>query len=292
MKKNICIGLLLGVMALFNGNIAFADLPNATIVNGVVQNTTECYLEPDEYYMTFYKMTLLKERPTVSATTPIDLSSGLTVFENSAGSRLMIKKGELAPLSGTVTVPPAGTYNYVCVELAPMMQLKAHATFNGARTYTNGTNLGNNPTLYSKEIDIYSWADYTTPHTDTNRPISTSLGDWGVTTNYINSVGNYDGQLAAIYSMAEVTSKGENYSVYLVDSAYKFASTAAKGSMGNIHRLMYVLQHPVTITQSTAGISMQANVTQGSSVAMSPQDGKNYITQFMGGPLEFNLTVQ
>jgi hypothetical protein len=286
MKKSQLILLLIAILPLLNCLKAYGDdMPRATIVNGVVQDISDCYIEPDEYYMTFYRIILLNGEPVApTASSKIDYSAGAIVYENETGGRIIVKKGQGTSLSGTFTRPPVGTYSHVIVEVAPMVQLKAHAKFLGERFYPRGGTMGQNPTCWSTNCDIYS---HSSPQNTPDTRITTSQNEWGITTNYVNRAGDE-------YSMSGVTSKSEPYMVYLVDAGYKLASGVEYDTMGTIKRLVMVLQHPITITPLTSSVTISFNVASGSSVSLNRGNNgnKDYITGYMAGPIEITLSTQ
>ncbi len=290
-KSQLILLLIIAISPLLNclkayGTGTARDMPRATIEDGLVRNIDDCYIEPDEYYMTFYRIILLNGEPVApTESSKIDYSAGAIVYENATGGRIMVKKGEGTSLSGTFTRPPVGTYTHVIVEVAPMVQIKAHAKFSGLRYSPTRTMHGTDLTWWSTNCDIYSNSS------DPNNPdarITTSQNNWGITTNYVNRVGD-------VSSMSGVTSKGEPYMVYLVDAGYKLVSGVGPNTMGTINRLVMVLQHPITITPLTNSVTISFNVASGCSVSLNKgnnQGNDDYITGYMAGPPEITLSTQ
>jgi len=102
--------------------------------SGAITSMDTCYVEPNEYYMTIYKMGLCTAQPgTPTSSVAADFSSCTTVFENSAGSRIKAVKGVSSNLTGTMTRPANGTYTHGYVLAAPQFEIKTKHTFSTPR---------------------------------------------------------------------------------------------------------------------------------------------------------------
>jgi len=281
-----------GIALLGLGATAWAQTDCLKDANGAITSTSTCYVQPDEYYLTIYKMGLCTAQPAPTPTVAADFSSCSTVFENTSGSRIKVIKGTSSALTGTMTRPPNGAYTFGYVIAEPKFEVKTQHTFSpdrsiaviGAQKFS---------TCWSTLGTAYVY-DVTNPSTPATCGSTVSGND--VTTQKMNSFS----PTGAISNATFSTTAG-NVSAYLVDSSMK-QSAGVSNSMGSITRLLGVAPMAVTVSASTTGMNSSFKVSQGSTVAMCDVNnaycGTNNavnggsIVYFGGGPFAVLMTLQ
>jgi hypothetical protein len=277
-----------GMILLGMGATAWAQTDCVKDANGAITSTSTCYVQPDEYYMTIYKMGLCTAQPAPSLTTAADFSSCTTVFESTTGSRIKVIKGTSSALTGTMTRPPNGSYTYGYVIAEPQFEIKTQHTFSTSRIAAGATGYPSGTTCWSTLGTAYVYSNSTSAPATCGNPVSGN----DVTTQKMNSFSPTSASSNAMFSTT---------AAYLVDSTMK-QSAGANNSMGSITRLLGVAPMAVTVSASTTGMNSSFKVSQGSTVAMCDANnaycGTNNavnggsIVYFGGGPFAVLMTLQ
>jgi hypothetical protein len=281
-----------GGMALLGlGAAAWAQTDCVKDANGAITSTSTCYVQPDEYYLTIYKMGLCTAQPAPSLATAADFSSCTTVFESTTGSRIKVIKGTSSALTGTMTRPPNGSYTYGYVIAEPQIEIKTQHTFSTSRIAAGATGHPSGTTCWSTLGTAYVYSN--SPSAPATCGSTVSGND--VTTQKMNSFSP-----AGASSNATFSTTAGNVSAYLVDATMK-QSAGANNSMGSITRLLGVAPLAVTVSASTTGMNSSFKVSQGSTVAMCdssnaycgpPPAPAGSIIYFGGGPFAVLMTLQ
>jgi len=262
---------------------ARAQTPSACGTNGsgaITDTSGSCYTQPDQYYMTVYKIGLCTAAPTApNASTAFNASNAgncTTIFENSAGSSVAVIKGVSTPLSGTMTKPPNGTYTAGYIEVAPQFRVVVSKTFNSSMA---GSVAGNPTGIYcwSKSGDAFVW-NRTPP---AFAECGSSPGTAQITTQLMNTFSIN----SALFSQ-NYTAGGTTVTAHLVNSSYKHPSSGTSGDMNGITRLIGVAPLNVSITPTTRGFNTAFDVSSGSTLIFS---GPFQVYFFGGGA--FNLIM-
>ncbi|MCK9398202.1 MAG: hypothetical protein M0Q44_21775 [Methylobacter sp.] len=284
MAKKIAVDLAFALLALIFSQAAMAACSKNG--SGEITDTSTCYAQPDEYYMTVYRMGLCTAQPGApTTTTAADLSSCTTVFQNTAGSNVSVKKGISTALVGTITRPPNGAYVYGFIELAPQFQVRHTQTFSPARAVVGNVTGGR-----------YCWtkdgSEYVYSNSISGFPVDCGsvASGVGLTTQLMNSFEANNGTNSPVY----VTS-GSWGASYLVSADYKLGSGSSFNSSGTIARLIGLAAMSVTISPTTGGMNTAFDVTQGTTVVMN--DGLHGgtvgdIVYFGGGPFSMIMSLQ
>jgi len=266
--------------------LASSAVTSCTLSSGAITDTSACSTVPAIQQVTFYKASLCNAAPgTPTSATPIDLSSCTTVFESPTGATVNIEQGSVSLLTnGTFTKPPAGTYNYVYIEISPIMNVQISKTFTHTIYDTNNNTNGN--TCWS--LTSTSWSARSTT------PLSTKCGSGadgtlGLTTNKVNSLAGP----GITYSQAFTTSQGKTLQAYMLTSSNKLASTAATDSFGDVSKLVGYIPQTVTISDSTSELLVNYNNYQGASLDLYTGGGGHYILErYSSGPFDIYVTAQ
>lgn len=251
--------------------------------SGAITSTTTCYVQPDEYYLTIYKLGLCTAQPTAPASgVAADLSSCTTVFENTSGSRVKVIKGTSSALTGTMTRPSNGTYTYGYVIAEPQFEIKTAQTFSTTRTAMSDFSTGTS--CWSTLGTAYVYSSSTTYPAKCGNSVSGN----DVTTQKMNSFSS-----SSASSSATFTTTAGTVSAYLVKSDLSLGTGTNTPAMGDITRLLGIAPMPVTVAATTAGMNSSFNVSQGSTLTMYTGGAiTGGIVYFGGGPFAVLMTLQ
>lgn len=272
----ICMGAsLLGVNA-------YGQATTCTLNgSGQITDTAECYTQPDEQYVTFYKVALCRSSPVApTSTSPIGTNSCVTVFESATGSQVLIQKSiSTVPAGGTYTKPPVGNYTYGYVEVSPAMSIKKVARFNRTVTSADGTS---GTTCWSKTGVMYSVQNVV------NAPAScgATASGVGIATQNISSL---NGSAGFVSTRTFPASQGGNITAHLIDSSRKLGTGVMNG-LGTVDKVVGYIPLSVTITPRTSVLSIAFNNSMGTNVGFY-NSGAN-IFNFSGGPFDFTFNVE
>lgn len=242
---------------------ATAQSTCSTDGSGAITATSgDCYVQPDEYYMTLYRVGLCTSIPSATTTTAFNTSSCTTIFENAASNRVLVQKGIATPLSGTMTKPPNGAYVAGYIEVAPQFQVKASKVFSGTRVGSSG---GSGTSCWSITGSVYVWD---LPVTPTLVECGASAGTAGVTTQLMNSFN----PTSALYSQT-FTGGGVTVSAYLVKSDNMLPTGGSVANANNVSKLLGVAPMAVTVSSSTTSMNTSFDVTSGSTLVLDNSRG-------------------
>jgi len=283
------------------GSVSWAQTLDCTKdVNGAITSVDSCYVQPDEYYMTIYKMGLCTAQP-VAPTTGVaaDLSSCTTVFENLTGSRIMAVKGVSGKLTGTMARPANGTYTHGYVLAAPQFEIKTKNTFSTPRTAAGDLASPIGSTCWSTSATAYVYTGPTVTRVAYPGTCNATLDPLthGVAITSMNSFTSYVQNLTPTSTFTDPS--GTN--AYLVSNTMKLGTGVGLG-MGDITRLLGVVPMPVTVSAATTGMDISFKVSQGATLAMcdvaNSYCGTNLtanggsVIYFGGGPFAVQMTLK
>ena len=249
---------------------ASADFPNCTQdTNGKVIDTTQCYVQPDKYWIKVYDVGVCKSVPTApTASLPYDVSTCKPIFHNSDGASLEVKKGIATPIDGTITRPSNDTYSYVYFIVAPYTDIQTKKQFTPNR-HARGSS-ADGQYCWSRTGNRYGYS--LTGINDLVACGSTvTTGDNGITRTWTNSFG---GQPS--WSSGTLTA-------YLLDLNNKLGN-GSDNSMGNVVRILGVFTQSLTVADTTTGLDIAYNITQGASVEMTSGIA-NEVSAFAAGSM-------
>jgi len=285
LSKSFIAVLVFATCAGFSLNVQAQSACGTNGSGAITETSAACFLQPDQYYMTVYKVGLCTALPSASTSAAFNASNAgncTTIFENSAGSSVLVQKGISTPLSGTMTKPSNGTYTYGFIEVAPQFRVVVSKTFSSNKSGSVG---GNPPGLYcwSKSGNAYVWNSSTPAFAE----CATSPGTAQITTQLMNSFPNPDPftMTQALFSK-NYSANGTTVNAYLVGSDYKLPSTGSAGSMNGVTRLIGVTPLSASITPTTRGFNTSFDVSSGSTLIFQ---SANSVLFFGGGP--FNLIM-
>ncbi|ABB24637.1 hypothetical protein Plut_1783 [Pelodictyon luteolum DSM 273] len=282
-QKRLLLPLQVAFLFIFFTGIILADEAcQIDPVSGQITSARNCYIEPDSYRVFIYEVGFCTEPP-VSPTTSVAFDAGDTavkLFESGSEPLLLeVKNGESSLLSSLLERPPDWTYTHGYVILAPRVEVKAHAKFSRAHT-TNNPGGGDQVTLPVNTL-CYSRSGSTVYRykgdPKTAAQIATSLGDWGYTTFYFNS----------LESNAQSYSSGGRFLV--AESGKIPASGIAENSLGDVARLVVVFELDAAVTRATQGLDLSFNVANCSTVV---QTVGGVLTCFNGDPFDVRMRVR
>jgi len=297
--------LVLLSLPLFVNNIALAAVTCSSNGAGYTDTST-CNTQPDEQYLTFYKVAICTGSPTApTLATSYDISQCKVIFQNNSGSKVLVAKNKnTSPSGGQVSIPPAGKYTYGFVEVAPTFEVKKKAIFSTVRRglYANRSVLlaGIPTTLPAGNLGTVCVSEAVTLYTigtNPNGAVTCGVGPdpsdpAGITTSFLNS---FDPN-GFVNSMTFTATQGGTINAYLVDSSGKLGAGAVDGP-GTISRLIGYLPINLTIPEIISTMSTTFNNSQGTSINFTtipagPLAGQSAIYMFSGGPFDFSFEVK
>ena len=255
---------------------ASAGFDNCSLQNGSsgpVTNTTQCYVSPDKYWIKVYDVGVCKSVPTApTGSQPYDVSTCKPIFHNASGATLEVKKGVATPITGTITRPSNDTFSYVYFIIAPYTDIQTKKSFIPNRQARGSSTTGG--TCWSRAGNRYGYS--LTGINDLVACGSTvTNGDNGITRTWTNS---FSGQPSLTYG---------TLTAYLLGSNNKLGN-GSDNSMGNVVKILGVFTQILTVADTTTGLDIAYNVTQGASVEMTDlafTGGRYEISAFAAGSM-------
>ena len=277
MKKII---FTLWAVSLGFSNVAWSAACATSGATTVFPTTTgyanNCYVEPDYFGVTIYKMMLCTSAPVAPTTAAVaGTTTCQTVFTNATGSTVSITNGASSPLTGTATRPDNGTYTHAFVEMSNVLVIgdsREYSTsldgYNIAAQTTNGGGVFCATTAAGSKCGAAAI-------TAVNH--SSALGDLnGAAPGYVN-------QLTGIANAVGTSS------VYLVDSTYLLEADTATDVIYLVG--MQAFTTPIVITDDTVSMDVAFTSSTGMSVFdVAAQGGDDvYVTT---GPFALKMTTK
>jgi hypothetical protein len=267
MKKNVLV--LLVALFGFNGVVISADV-SCTVTNGVVTfpDNDTCVVEPDYYSITLYELMLCTAEPVApTATSTMDLSMCQSVWNNEAGSSVVVQQGVNSPLVGVITRPLNGSYLYGYARLDKDFVIKGSLKFNKSIVADSGDGSG-----------IYCATKTTTSLVSTIVCGSTPQTA-GTLTSPLVAMG--DSPYLAIGT-------DRNLNAYIVDSSRQLSTSTSDAA-----QLIGVqaFTTPVVIKDSSVNMDVSFEVSKGLSI----DDWANNTAgnaSFVRGPFSMSIAVQ
>ena len=283
MKKYIISSLLLLL-----SNLAWADVLCTLNGNGEITDTSECKTQPDEQYITIYKVAVCKTQPIApTLSTAYDVSQCKVVFQSTNGTEFLIKKNTPSvPTDGEFHAPPPGNYTYGFLESSPTMRVKKVAKFSRTMHATNNTS---GTYCWSKVGTLYSVSYIQSGPVDCggSMPPSSSVG---ITTQFISSLNGTNNQFISSYTFP--SSQGGNITAHLIDSTGKIGTGVMNGG-GTVNRIIGYMPINLKVTGKTSDMSISFNNSMGTNVGINDWGGGNYgVFSFSGGPFDFKFETE
>ena len=287
MRNNLLVFFLLISICSYKPSYAYYPAvknSNGEIVSGDL-------FEPDEYYVTICKISLSKVDPGVpTESVSFDNSKSVIIFKSidESGSRIQIKNGEFHSLNGIVTRPPNDSYSYAIMEMAPEIEIKAHAKFDQPMKLMSDLNISAQPAgtyFWSKQGEHWVNGKIYAPPVRIGYGSVWNKEDTGIVKLHINSLdtksqtysGNGNNEVGLV-------------SGYLVGSNKSLGSGAGLESMGTVDRAIFVQKFntPIVITQNSK-IDVSFDVSASVAASHQLQNGTQAIWTFF--PQLFNAKI-
>lgn len=292
-KHKLFLFLSLIFICVYNPSYAVNNPAAVINSNGeiVVSNNGGGIFEPDEYYVTIYKISLSNVAPIApTASVPFNDSKSVTIFENPEGWRMRVINGVPTSPKG-VTFPPFGTYSYAHIELAPEIEIMAHAKFDQPIKLSYDSAIPAQPAgtyFWSKTGDRWVYEDR-----NNDRNIRVGYGQtWnkeesGITKLNINT---FD-ENGSSYIANTTTSMG-NTTGYLVSSNKTLGSGNGIGIMGTVDKMIVLMQFstPLNIAKDSA-LEVSFDVSQSVSVNCHRSNSSSPYTIWSFTPQFFNIRI-
>ncbi len=254
-----------------------------------ITETSTCFTQPDTQQVVFYTIALCPSAPTApTSSSPINLSSCSTIFSSAGGSTLNIQKNVTLNLVGSVSKPRDGTYNYLYLEIDPIMKVQKTAYFNSSRNNTNASSSGTK--CWSLSVDTYANSGGANPVATTcgaNGATETGLGLTSIINNSLDGASGY----VSSRTFSALSPAPSSITAYLVDTSGKLASSPGINNLGTISKIAAVTQlsNAITVSKDQSllfqGINLGFNNSYGTAVSM----GGGAVAVFSGGPLSAYL---
>ena len=304
-------------------NIVKAD--NSCVLNGsaIVGNDTtdfvniasgfddSCWTQPIDQIVTFHKAYACSSFPDAGETNAntwaatnaaaLDISDCTLVFtsDSAAGSSVNIAERAAKEVSGTVTVPPAGTYPYLFFLVDPNFTVSGSVQFadtlgtplpftgsvtsgatTGAYCWSEATSLS---AVYSESAFPYDMMNCSTT--------APATSDIATNTIFVN------GLSAAIESPYErlfqdfTSLNDDTLTGYLLEGDLTPA-TSVDDDAGTITYIGIASNQSITVTDATTGFDVQYYNTGGTNLSVSNVVGNLTADAFLPGPFSIYVTPQ
>ena len=252
MKKII---FTLWAVSLGFSNVAWSAACATSGATTVFPTTTgyanNCYVEPDYFGVTIYKMMLCTSAPVAPTTAAVaGTSTRQTVFSNATGSAVSITSGASSALSGTATRPDNGTYTHAFVEMSNVLVIGDSREYSIA---LDGWNIA-----ASSENGGGVFCATTAAGSKCGAAAITAV-------NYSSALNDMDGPSGVFENQKTgITNAEGTSSVYLVDSTYLLEADTATDVIYLVG--MQAFTTPIVITDDTSSIDVAFTSSTGMSV--------------------------
>lgn len=280
--KRILISTLFVIFTLFAGE-SFADVACTTNASGEVTNTgsANCYVQPQDYRMTIYKIGLCTVAPSATTTTAIDYSKCAIVYNSASGAETSIVKGQFTQLPGGFTKPPPGNYTSAFIEMGPSFSIRGNNSF--AINFT-GSAGGTGKYCWSDGGTVYGYQDGSIPVNAVT--CGTSAGRSSATTFISNGFG---GAATFIYTGS---SGGVTVNAYLVKNDYKLPSSGTASNTNGVYRMVGVANTNTQVKDDIKNMNVAFDVTNGATISLYMSGGVQKLYAYTTGPFTPIFTVR
>ena len=288
-------------------NISFSDYAKTACTanpQGVVTPPTpgqNCNLQPEVQQVMLYSLFVCTSKPTApTSSAAANLTNCSSLYSNSVGQTITVTKTATSALTGA-TRPTNATYTHAYIEISPIWQVKAKATFSTTMGDSNGTtsgttcwsiaNAANNGNLYNLSnstqgsMDLVTKCGATTDNSYAATSIVTNSFDGS---SFVNAVIN------APISNGGTTSLTNKLDTYLLASSGFLAApvSPAVNNANSVSKISAVLTLPtaLTITSATTGMTFNVNNSMGTQIATQSGVTPSRVSFFTTGPADFTLT--
>ena len=290
-------------------NISFSDYAKTACTanpQGVVTPPIpgqNCNLQPEVQQLTLYSLFVCTSKPTApTSSTAANLTNCSSLYSNSVGQTITVTKTTTSTLTGA-TRPTNATYTHAYIEISPIWQVKAKATFSTAMGDSNGITTGNTCWSIANAADngnLYTWS----MGTQGSMALVTKCGattdnTYAATSIVFNSFeGNsfVNAVINAPISNGGTESLTNKLDTYLLASSGFLAAPVspapAVNNANSVSKISAVLTLPtaLTITSATTGMTFNVNNSMGTQIATQSGVTPSRVSFFKTGPADFTLT--
>lgn len=257
-----------------------------------ISETSDCLTQPDTQQVTFYKIALCTVAPTAPTTSvAIGTSTCNTIFSSASGALASIQKNLTVNLNGTYTKPNAGTYQYLYMEIDPVMKIQKTAYFTGSRSNTDLSSSGTK--CWSLVQTTYAYSSGATPVSTTCGSNSASTTGLGLTSVVNNTLDGASGFVTS-RTFSAMSPAPSSVVAYLVNSAYKTPTNPGANTPVTGGRIVAYTQlsSPLVLNEKNASLVSGINIGYENSYGTLTSMGSSTVPGdvgsvgvFSGGPL-------
>jgi len=269
-----------------------------------------CWTQPIDQIVTFHKAYACNSLPDAGETNAaawaatnaaLDISDCTLVFtsDSAAGSSVNIAEGAPKEVSGSVTVPPAGTYPYLFFLVDP------NFTISGSVQFANlvGTPLSFTGSVTSgATTGAYCWSEATSlsavysesafPYDMMNCSSSApATSDIATNTIFVNGLSAAIGGIYERLFQDFTSLNGDTLTGYLLEGDLTPA-TSVDDAAGTITYIGIASNQSITVTDTTTGFDVQYYNTGGTNMSVSNVAGTLTADAFLPGPFSIYVTPQ
>lgn len=262
-----------------------------------------CWTQPIDQIVTFHKAYACTSFPDAGETNAntwaaadaaLDISGCTLVFtsDSAAGSSVNIAEGAAKDVSGTVTIPAAGTYPYLFFLIDPNFAISGSVEFDVAFSGS----------VASPSTGVYCWSEATTASAvysestaaydmmdcSTTAPATSDIATNTIFVNGLSAAigGDYERLFQDFTSL-----NGDTLTGYLLEDDLTPA-TSADDVAGTITYVGIASNQSITVTDATTGFDVQYYNTGGTNMSVSNVAGTLTADAFLPGPFSIYVTPQ
>ena len=274
---------------------------STVFVNIATGYDDSCWTQPIDQIVTFHKAYACTSFPDAGETNAntwaaadaaLDISGCTLVFtsDSAAGSSVNIAEGAAKEVSGTVTVPAAGTYPYLFFLVDPNFTISGSVEFdvafsgsvaspgNGVYCWSEATTAS---VVYSESTATYDMMDCSTT--------APATSDIATNTIFVNGLSAAIGGAYERLFQDFTSQNGDTLTGYLVESDLTPA-TSADDTAGTIAYIGLVSDQSITVTDATTGFDVEYYNTGGTNLSVSNPSGTLISDAFLPGPFSIYVT--
>ena len=263
-----------------------------------------CWTQPFDQIVTFHKAYACTSFPDAGETNAntwaasglaLDISGCTLVFtsDSADGSSVNIAEGAAKEVSGTVTVPPVGTYPYLFFLLDPNFTISGSVqfavNFTGSVAASPGTGVycWSQATAASAVYSEYS-GTYDMMNCSTTAPATSDIATNTIFVNGLSAAigGDYERLFQDFTSL-----NGDTLTAYLLEGDLTPA-TSVDDVAGTITYIGIASNQSITVTDATTSFDVQYYNTAGTNMSVSNVAGTLTADAFLPGPFSIYVTPQ
>jgi hypothetical protein len=276
---------------------------STVFVNIATGYEDSCWTQPIDQIVTFHKAYACTSFPDAGETNAaawaasdaaLDISGCTLVFtsDSAAGSSVNIAEGAAKEVSGTVTVPAAGTYPYLFFLVDPNFTISGSVEFdvafsgsvaspgNGVYCWSEATTAS---AVYSESTATYDMMDCSTT--------APATSDIATNTIFVNGLSAAIGGVYERLFQDFTSLNGDTLTGYLLEGDLTPA-TSVDDDAGTITYIGIASDQSITVTDATTGFDVQYYNTGGTNMSVSNVAGTLTADAFLPGPFSIYVTPQ